>query len=137
MNKILIAGLVGGIVAFLLGWVIWGILMADFFKANVGTATGVEKMPPDMLFLVISNLAWGFLLALIFGRWASISTFQSGAIAGGVICLLIGVSYELGMYSMMNVMTLNGHVVNIILGGIMGAIIGGLVAWVLGYGAKK
>lgn len=137
MNKILIAGLVGGIAAFLIGWVVWGMLMADFFKANMGTATGVEKMPPDMLFMVIANLAWGFLFALVFGRWASITTFQSGAIAGGVISLLIGVSYELSMYSMMNLMTLNGHVVNIILGGVVGAIVGGIVAWVLGYGAAK
>ncbi len=41
-NKILLAGLIGGVVAFVLGFLFYGVLLTDFFEANAGSATELE-----------------------------------------------------------------------------------------------
>ena len=58
-QRFAIGTLVGGLVLFFLGYLIFGILFADFFAANAGTATGVPKMPFDFVSLAIGQLAWG------------------------------------------------------------------------------
>lgn len=46
-SKILIAGLVGGVVAFLLGFLIYGLALNSFFEQQAGSATGVMKAEAD------------------------------------------------------------------------------------------
>lgn len=136
-NKILIAGIIGGVVAFLLGYLIWGMLLSDFMKGNMGgEITGFEKTEFVWWMMLLGNIAWGLLYAIIFGRWANIRTIQTGAIAGAVIALLIGVSYDFGLYSYSNMMNMTAVFVDILAGGVLGAVVGAVVAWVLGYGEK-
>ena len=40
-NKLIVAGLLGSVVAFLLGWIIWGNLLAGIMGDYSGTASGV------------------------------------------------------------------------------------------------
>lgn len=133
-NKILIAGLIGGVAAFLLGWLVYGMALHGFFEQNAGTATGVNRSPEDMVWwaMIVAHLAFGYLFALIFGRWANISTFATGAKAGAVIGLLMGLAYGLIWYGTSNVMNLTGTFVDILAGAFNSAIIGGVVAWWLG-----
>lgn len=133
-NKILLAGLLGGVAAFLLGWLVWGIVLAKFMAANAGSATGVMRAESDMVWwaLILGNLANGFLLAVIYGRWANISTFATGAKAGAVIGLLIALSYDMIMLGTSNIMTLNGAVVDILASAVVTGIVGGVVGWFLG-----
>jgi len=131
-NRILLAGVAGGIVFFLLGFLVYGVLLMKFFAANQGTAQGVMKDPPAMWALAIGNLAWGFLLALIFGRWAGITTLGTGAKAGAIIGALVATSYNFNSLGTTNVTTLNAVLVDIVVFAIMNAIIGAVVARVLG-----
>jgi hypothetical protein len=48
-----------------------------------------------MLFIVLGSLFYVFVFALIYGHWASISTFKSGAVAGLVIGLLYSIEETL------------------------------------------
>ncbi|MBK9017421.1 MAG: hypothetical protein IPM82_27120 [Saprospiraceae bacterium] len=138
-NKILLGALAGGIVYFLLGWLIYGMLLADFANAypeiKPECATDIAR-PMVMWAMVVGCLAYGFLLAIIFGRWASISTFATGAKAGASSALM-ALAYDLMMYSMLKTITLNGAFIDPLISGVMGAITGGVVGWVLGYGNKK
>jgi len=133
-NKILLAGLIGGAASFLLGWLVWGVVLADFMKSNSGSATGVMKAESEMVWwaLIVGNLAGGLLLALIFGRWGSISTFLTGAKAGAVIGLLIAISVDMTMLATSNIMTLNGALVDILANAVVAGIVGGVVGWFLG-----
>jgi len=135
-NKILLAGLAGGVTTFLLGWLVYGILLSGFFEANQGTATGVSKSPEEMVMwaMIVGNLAWGFLLALVYGRWANISTFQTGAIAGAVIGFLAALSYGFIFFATSNIMNLTATIVDPLAYAVMSAIAGGVVALVLGRG---
>lgn len=139
--RVLLAAFAGAVASFLLGWLVFGILLKTTYEGMM-TETGKTVMRPEteMVFwaMILSNLVYGLLLALIFNRWANISTFRSGAIAGGVISLLVTLSYDLGMYSMMNVWTGGaGFIIDPLANGVVGTIVGGVVGWVLGYGQRK
>ena len=134
-NKILIGGLIGGIAAFLLGWVIYGMALQGVMEANTTEAAkSTMRAEEDMVWwaMILGNLALGFLFALIYGRWANISTFKTGAIAGAVIGLLWGLSFDLMMYSMSTLYTLTGVAIDVIAFAVMCALVGGIVAWWLG-----
>ena len=104
-NKIVIAGLIGGIVAFILGFLLYGMALSIFFESNQGSATGVNRADGEMVWwaMVVGHLAYGFLIAIIFGRWANISTFVTGAKAGAVIGGLIALAYDMILYGSTNI----------------------------------
>jgi len=139
-NKILMGGIAGGVALFLLGWVFYGMLLMDFMANNAGTATGVMKAQNEMQMwgLVLGNLAYGFLLAIIFGRWAtSRSGWYSGARAGFVIGLLTGISIDFSMYATTNIYNMNAVLADIVAWTLMSAIAGAVVAWVMGMGKAE
>lgn len=136
-NKILIGGLIGFAISFFLGFLFYGVLLMDFFAANEGSATGVARSQDDMLWvpMVLGHLALGLLLAIILGRWAQISTFSSGAIAGAVIGLLMALTFDLIMYGNTNVMNLTGTLMDIVVVTVTSALTAGAIG--MYYGTAK
>jgi hypothetical protein len=137
MNKILIAGIAGGVVFFLLGWLVYGIILMDFMSANSGVPASLHKAMPDMLPLVVANLAWGFLFAIILGRWSTGLNIAEGAIRGAVIGLLVALFIDLTMYATTNMFNMNCLLVDIIAMTVNGAIGGAVITWILGLGKNK
>lgn len=136
-NRVLLAALAGGVAMFLAGWVVYGMLLMDTMREmNPGMAT-ISKEPPVMWALIISNLLWGLLYALIFSRWAGINTLQGGAIAGAWLTALIALSIDLSFYGMSTIMTLNWMVVDVVASTVLGAVGGAAIGWVLGYGNRS
>lgn len=137
-TKVLLAAFVGGVTSFLLGWVFYGILLADFFAANVGTATGVMKDDTAMgwIPLIVGNLTTGLLYAMIFSRWAGITTFKTGAIGGAWVGFLIGLSYDMTALGTTNIMNTTAALVDPLVWAAISAIAGGMVGWALGYGKR-
>jgi hypothetical protein len=135
-TKSIVAAVVGAIVFFLLGYVFYGILFADFFAQNVGSATGLAKSPEEMNFiaLFLGNLAGAVLLTVIFDSWANIKTFSDGARAGAIIGILVALSWDLVLFGTTNAMNLAAALVDPIISAMMMAIVGGIVAALLGRG---
>lgn len=136
-TKLILATLAGAILYFLLGWVIYGMLLMDFYEANTVIYEGLNKEMPDLLLLFLSNLAMSFLLAWIFQKWAQIHTLTGGLTAGLLIGFLIGTSIDFMFYSMMNLYTSTLLVVDIIVNTIVVGIIGACIGWILGMGKKS
>ncbi len=136
MNKILIAGLAGGVAFFFLGWLFYGILFSDYMMANSGGATGLQKEPMDIFHLIIGQLAWGFLFAIIFGRWSNVVTLKQGAVRGAILGLLVGLFIDLTMYATTNISTIQGVFADVAIMTVIAAIGGAVVAFVLGTGKK-
>ena len=107
-NKMIFAGLAGGITLFLLGWLIYGMLLMDFMAANAGSATGVNKTEAEMslLWIFIGNLSTGFLLAVIFGKYGNIKDAMAGAMAGALIGLLMSIGFDGILYGTTNIMNM-------------------------------
>ena len=135
-TKVLLATLAGFVTMFLLGWLFWGYLFMDTFKSLSNPVEGAERAEPILWAIALSNVAWAYLYAYIFDRWASISTFKGGAMAGALMALLIGLTLDLVMYATLTMPTLQGLALDVVLNLVVGAIGGGVIGWVLGNQSK-
>ncbi|MFI5185889.1 MAG: hypothetical protein ACHQF0_04145 [Chitinophagales bacterium] len=132
-SKFIVGGIVGGIAYFILGWVIYGMLLKDFFTSNGATM----KPNSDMVWwaLIVGNLAMGFLLAYVIGKGSA--SAGSGAATGFVLGLLITVGYDLIMYATAaNAGTLKGIAADIAVSAVLSAIVGAIVGAVMGMSKK-
>lgn len=138
-NKIFTAGLVGAIVAFLLGYLVYGLALTDFFMENSGSATGVMRGDDEMQWIpmILGHITWGMLFALIFGRWANIATFATGAKAGALLGFLIGASFDLIQLGSTHISNVTGIIADIVAMTVISAIVGGVVGWFLGRGSGE
>lgn len=133
-KKRILTTLVGFVVLFLLGWLLYGFLLMDFYTTNTGTATGVMRSETDMVWwaLILGNLFQAYLLVYIFGKWANITTFGGGFSGGLIIGLIIGFAFNLSMYGTANIANLTATLVDPFVSGIMMGVTGGVIGWMLG-----
>lgn len=136
-GRFILASLVGAIVAFMLGWVFYGMLLVDFFNENMGSATGVMRAEDEMDFaqLILGNVFWGVLFAYLLGRM-EVKSFGGGLTTGAVIGLLIALSYNLISVGTTHIMNLTGALADVGVSVVMSGIMGGFVGLILGWGRK-
>ncbi|HVK96277.1 MAG TPA: hypothetical protein VM368_00600 [Flavisolibacter sp.] len=131
-KKLSIGGITGGVIYFILGWLVYGMLLLDFMQNNSGTAAGVSRGEDIVLWAVaLGNLALGFLLTYILLR-AGISSFVSGFATGAIIGLLVSVSIDLIMYGTTNIMNTSALAVDVVAFTLISAITGGIIGLVIG-----
>ena len=136
-NKFIIGGIIGGVVYFLLGYLVFGLLLKDFMANNMGTATGVMKADMDFVWwaLIVGNLFSGLALSYILSK-AGVSSAGAGAGIGLAVSLLICAGFDFTWLGVSNVHTLKGVLADIAASAVMGAIVGGIIGWYLGMGKK-
>jgi hypothetical protein len=135
-NKILLGGIVGSVLFFLLGWIIYGILLKNFMAANYNQS--VYRPMEDTIWwaMIVSNLAWGFTVSFVL-NWANVTNALTGAKLTVIIGFLLAVSIDLSFYAMTTMINnLTAILVDIIVYIVMSAIIGATVGWVIGSGKK-
>src|SRR5438445_3780142 len=104
LTRVLAATVAGGIIFFGLGYVIFGVLLDAYFKANMIEYPGLMKGPmPDMLPLIAWNLSMAFLFAFIFDKWAGIRTFAGGLKGGLILMFIISLMAQLEHLAFMNI----------------------------------
>lgn len=131
-KKILLGGITGGVTLFFLGWIIYGMLLMDYSTANFNQCMNRPMQEMIWWSMILANLALGFLLATIF-NWSNITGMMAGAKAAGIIGLLLGISIDLGFYSMTTMYAnLTVIVVDVIAYIVYLAIAGAVIAWVMG-----
>jgi len=131
-KKILLGGIAGGITFFLLGWIVYGMLLMDYTSANTNQSINKPMEEMTMWAMVLSNLAFGFLIAA-----GIVSSNQTGIMAGlkigGTIGLLVSLSIDFGFYAMTTMFpTLAPLAVDVLVYTVLGAVTGLVVAWVAG-----
>jgi len=136
IKKLFMGGITGGVLFFLLGWVIYGILLMNFMTAHPGAAGNIGRPEPDFLYLIIGNLAMGFLMAYIFIK-ANVNSLVSGFITAAVIGLLMAVGYDCMAYATSTAISKTGMAVDVAAATAMSAITGAVVGAVLGMGKKS
>ena len=132
-----LAGILGGIVYFLLGWLVYGMLLMNYMEENAGLALGVNRV--EMLFwsIGLGSLLYGFFLSYVFSCVGQVKTPGAGAKSGAWIGFLVAGAIDFIMYGSTNISTLNTVVVDILAATVIASITGAVVAWVLGAGATK
>lgn len=137
-TRMLLAGLAAGIVAFLLGWLLFGILLMGYFESNTLSYEGLMKSEEEFNYLgmLLANILTGILIAWLLWRMG-VTSIGKGLSDGFTIGLLIYGSMALYYYSMMNWYTgIMPMVVEILANSLWTAVIGGVAATVLGAGRK-
>ena len=84
-KNFLVSGVVGGIVNFLLGWLLYGIIFKDQFPV-----TGEM----NFTMLVLGSLSLGLFMSYIYVKWAQISNWKTGLQAGAVIGLFMALYWD-------------------------------------------
>lgn len=137
MKKFLIGGIVAGILYFLLGYLFFGNLLAQYFIDHPGATVGIDRAMDHFQWwaLILGNFASGFLLAYVFAK-AGVSTLLSGFITGGIIGLLMSSSYNLVMYATTNVTSKHAMAAHVGAFVIISAIVGAVVGAIMGLGNK-
>jgi len=131
-NKILVAGIIGAVTYFILGFLVYDLALSGFYGEHMVKTCMRGDEETVWWAMIVSHLAWGIFIALIYGRWASISTFATGAKAGAVIGALVSLAINLGQYAMFTNMDLTIALTDVVVGAVLTAIIGGVVGWWLG-----
>ena len=136
IKKFALGTLAGGVAYFFLGFIIYAILMEDFFSAH--TVSGISKSETEMKYypMVAGNMAHAALLAFIFLKWANIKSFSSGLTSGAIIGFFMSAGFDLITYDTAKIMSITGTLVDIAVYTIMTALVGGIVGAVLGMGNK-
>ena len=137
-KKFLIGTLVGGLVFFLGGYLIYGMALMNFMSQHSGSATGVAKSMDEISFgsIGIGNLAGAALLSYIFLKWANVQSFASGASSGAIIGFLVGLCFDMTMYGTSNVLDMTGVATDIAAATVLWGISGGAIGAVIGMGKK-
>jgi hypothetical protein len=129
----ILAAAVGGVVMFLLGFLFFGILFANFFAAYMVKYEGLMKDPPEISLIFLFNLAWAWLIAFVM-EWAGIRTITGGVKAGAAIMFALILGVNLQYYAFMNLHTsIVPMIVDVLIVTAMGAAAGAVIALVLGF----
>lgn len=115
------------VVTFLLGWLVFGMLLMDFYKSHTMQYPGLMKDPPIFWAIGAANLAWGLVMAYILNI-AGIRSVAKGFVTGFLIYGLFMAGVDAMFYAQMNLIGMKilaiDVAVNAFFGGISGAVIG-------------
>lgn len=132
-TKRLVTGtLVGGIIVYALGYLIFDLAFADFYAANVGSATGVARDPQLVWAVALGSLSYAALVTLAIGSRAGSSHMGAGVKIGAVVGFLLWFTVDFILYGATNVTNLTRAVVDPLLELVRGGMAGGVIAVVLG-----
>lgn len=132
----LLATLAAAITMFLLGWVIWGIALADFFESH--SLVTVMKDEPSLPLIFVSNLIGAFILSSIYSKWArGHHSAGEGAEYGIAIGAFTGISMGLMWYATSEWMDFTGYIAEAVVEIIYYMIVGIVIALVYKATSKK
>ena len=122
-KNFILAGIAGGITDFLLGYLFYGILFHTYFGS----------MEPNLKFIFLGCMSFGFLISYIYVRYANLVTFMAGLKGGAVIGLLTGLMYNFfNLEAMGAVVDYQKFAVDVALTIVLGAGVGAVTAAVNG-----
>jgi hypothetical protein len=132
IKKLAFATLAGAAAGFITEVLLYGVLLADFFAANAGSATGVNREEPNLVMIALGQIPLALLLALFISRWGERPTMASGVRLGAMFGLLLELGVDLTMYGTTNVANLTATLVDPFVTLVQGAVTGAVIGLVLG-----
>ena len=131
-KRLIIGTIVGGIVLYILGYLIWELVFADFFAANAGSATGVYRDNPVIWALALGTLSYAALLTLAIGTRGGSTTIVDGLKIGAIVGFLMWFGSDFIHYGIANIANLTATIADSLLELVRAGISGAIIAAVLG-----
>lgn len=132
-TKLALGTVVGGILYFFLGWLVWGILLKDSMPMPEGMSELISYKPEEMKMelMMASCLFWALFMTWVLMKIGS-TTFQSGATNGAIAGLLVGLTYGLSLAAMYKFWSVNNTLIDGVANLVVNALLGGIIGWILG-----
>lgn len=131
MKRILSGAVVGGIAMLAAGYVIWDMLMFEWFAANAGSAEGVWREAPTWWAVILGTCVLAALVTAIIDKCDDLSP-MNGFKWGGMIGLGIWLGVDLILFGYTNINGLAPTLVDPVLEFVRTGIGGAAIAMVLG-----
>lgn len=136
-TKLLIGTVVGTIVNFFAGWLIYGMVVVKMMENGMTEAGKAASHEPDIMMIGLGCLATGFLIAYIYERWAGIRTWMTGATAGALLGALLSLIMNFNIGSMFHLFDgYSSMLIDMVANAVLCALTGAAVGWALGYNRK-
>ena len=130
-RRLVIGTLLGGIVVYALGYLIFILAFGRFYAANVGSATGVVRDPEIMWAVLVGSCAYAALITLMIGITGDAITAGEAMKRGATVGFLLWVTADFIFYGATNVQNLTRTAVDPVLELVRGGISGGIIAVIL------
>ena len=136
MKKMLIGTVAGGVAFLLLGSLIYEVILGGFYRANLGSATGVSRELPIWWAMVVSQLALAAVVTYVFLH-ANVATASDGLRTGAIVGLLLGITMSFDLYSVTNWSNMTVAFVEPFVWAVRTALAGAVIGWTLGMGSSS
>ena len=97
--KILRGTVFGGITYFVLGWLIYGIILNAFMQNNLNQCAARADDAMIWWAMIVASLVLALFLTLVL-KWTGAKGIMAGIKTGALFGLLFGISVDLSNYSM-------------------------------------
>lgn len=132
-TKFLVGALIGAIVFFFSGWLVYGIMLADTMASFTNTACARPMEEMNMGLMVAGNLGFGLLYAYILSGNAKFASLSGGAVGGAIVGLLMSFSYDNMIYAQSTMMTsYTGIIYDVVSWTVLSTLAGAAIGWWLG-----
>ena len=136
IKKLLLGGIVAGILFYFLDWLAFEKLFATFFANHPGTVTGLDRTDTMLVYAAAGNLLHGFAISFIFVK-SNVKSVMPGFITGGILGFLIGGGIDVWMYGMTTMYSKTSAVADVAIVTCIWAIIGAVAGGLMGMGKKE
>jgi uncharacterized membrane protein len=122
---------IGAVVIYAVGYLIFTVLLGDYYAANSGSATGVMRDSQIVWALAVGALAYAALILYAMRSQAGSVNVVSGMKVGAVVGFLLWATADFSLYGITNMSNLTVTMLDpfaeVVHGGIAGAVLGALL----------
>ena len=127
IKRLVIGSLVGTVTLYILGYLMFQMVFAEFYAANAGSATGVERESQVIWAALLGTLSYAVALTLAIETRSGSITVVDGLKIGAIVGFLIWFTVDLTFYSIQNVnnltLAITDPFLELVRGGIAGTVI--------------
>jgi hypothetical protein len=131
IKRLSIGSVAGLVVMYGAGMLLWDMLFADFFAANVGSAEGVGRDAPIVWAVALGTLMYACLITMTIDARSGTTSLMDGMKVGATIGVLLWGTADFVMYGYMNLNNLTATIADIVLEAVRGGIGGAGIAFAL------
>lgn len=130
-KRFALATLVGGLVVWGVGYLIFNMAFGGFYDANAGSATGVDRAANLQWAVALGSMAYAALITYTLGRRNGAFSLSEGVQVGAIVGFLLWFTVDFVFYGSTNLMNLTRTIVDPLLEIVRGGISGAVIAMVL------
>ena len=132
VKRLLVGTIAGGVALYATGYLIFVVIFGDFYAANVGSATGVDRTTQIQWALALASLAYAALITFTMDNRSDAMSLAVGARIGAIVGFLLWLTADFVFYGASNIANLTRTIVDPLLEFVHGGIGGAVIAAALG-----